>query len=117
MADRAGPAGTGAGTAAAAMRLDVFLWYARLARTRSAAQALAATGRLRLDGRLIERAHCPVRVGNILTFAAGARVRALRVEALPHRRGPAPEAQGCYTDLVVGDVGVGENVSQQAPFD
>ena len=96
------------------MRLDVFLWYARLARTRSAAQALAATGRLRLDGRLIERAHVAVRVGSILTYVQGQHVRALRVEVLPHRRGPAPEAQGCYTDLVVGS---GENVSQQAPID
>jgi ribosome-associated heat shock protein Hsp15 len=81
------------------MRLDLFLWYVRLAKTRAVAQTLAATGRMRLDGRLIERAHCPVRVGNVLTFAQGQRVRTLRVEALPSRRGPAPEAQGCYTDL------------------
>lgn len=95
MADRAGP-----GTAS--MRLDIFLWYARLAKTRSAAQALAATGRLRLDGRLVERAHVPVRVGSILVWAQGPRVRAMRVEALPHRRGPAPEAEGCYADLTIG---------------
>lgn len=105
---------------AAAMRLDVFLWYARLARTRSAAQALVATGRVRLDGRLVERAHVPVRVGSILVWAQGPRVRALRVEALPRRRGPAPEAQGCYADLTVAPVGatpVHENVSQEAPAD
>ncbi|NJR79707.1 RNA-binding S4 domain-containing protein [Sphingomonas corticis] len=84
------------------MRLDVFLWYARLAKTRSAAQALAVEGRLRLDGRAIDRAHAPVRVGNVLTFAQAGRVRVLRVEALPHRRGPAPEAQGCYQELVAG---------------
>ncbi len=88
--------------AADAMRLDVFLWYARLAKTRSAAQALAVEGRLRLDGRAIDRAHAPVRVGNVLTFAQAGRVRVLRVEALPHRRGPAPEAQGCYQELVAG---------------
>jgi ribosome-associated heat shock protein Hsp15 len=100
------------------MRLDVFLWYARLARTRSAAQALAATGRLRLDGRLIERAHAAVRVGSILTFMAGPQVRALRVELLPRRRGPAPEAQGCYTDLTVDQAAPAhENVSQEAPRD
>ena len=88
--------------AADAMRLDVFLWYARLAKTRSAAQALAVEGRLRLDGRAIDRAHAPVRVGNVLTFAQAGRVRVLRVEALPHRRGPAPEALGCYQELVAG---------------
>ena len=92
------------------MRLDLFLWYARLTKTRSAAQALATTGHLRLDGRAIDRAHCPVRIGSILTYAQGQRVRVIRVEALPHRRGPAPEAQACYQDLAA-------NVSQQAPAD
>ncbi|MBB4152276.1 ribosome-associated heat shock protein Hsp15 [Sphingomonas jinjuensis] len=81
------------------MRLDRFLWFCRLTKTRERAQELAVEGRLRIDGRPIDRAHAPVRVGNILTFAQGARVRVIRVEALPIRRGPAPEAQGCYQDL------------------
>jgi len=82
-----------------AMRLDRWLWWVRLTKTRSAAQAIAADGRLRLDGRAIDRAHAAVRVGNVLTFAHGGRVRVVRVEALPTRRGPAPEAQGCYREL------------------
>ena len=77
------------------------------------AQAIAEAGRLRIDGRVIERAHCPVRVGNVLTYPAhgpgNGEVRVVRVEALPVRRGPAPEAQGCYSDLL----DPGENVSQQ----
>ncbi|WP_235903870.1 RNA-binding S4 domain-containing protein [Sphingomonas carotinifaciens] len=93
------------------MRLDRFLWWARLAKTRSAAQAIASDGHLRLDGRAIDRAHACVRVGNVLTYIAHGRVRVIRVEALPVRRGPAPEAQGCYTDLETA------NVSQQARVD
>ncbi|HEU0045345.1 RNA-binding S4 domain-containing protein [Sphingomonas sp.] len=92
------------------MRLDRFLWWARLAKTRSAAQAIAADGRLRIDGRAVGRAHVAVRVGNVLTYAAGSQVRVLRVEALPTRRGPAPEAQACYADLAA-------NVSQQPSAD
>lgn len=84
---------------APAMRLDRFLWWVRLAKTRSAAQAIAADGRLRIDGRPVDRAHAAVRVGNVLTYAAHGRVRVVRVEALPVRRGPAPEAQGCYAEL------------------
>lgn len=84
---------------AAAMRLDRFLWFARLARTRSAAQALAADGHLRLNGRAVVRAAVPVRVGDVLTLARGGEVRALRIEALPMRRGPAPEAAGLTIDL------------------
>ena len=84
---------------AEAMRIDRFLWFVRLAKTRSAAQAIAEKGRLRIDGRPIDRAHCPVRIGNVLTFAANDRVRVIRIEALPARRGPAAEARICYTDL------------------
>lgn len=98
------------------MRLDRFLWWARLAKTRSAAQAIAEGGRFRISGRVIEKAHCPVRVGDVLTYPAHGRVRVVRVEALPTRRGPAPEAQGCYTDLA-SHSGAGENVSQQSAND
>jgi ribosome-associated heat shock protein Hsp15 len=94
------------------IRLDRFLWFARIVKTRPLAQALAESGHFRIDGRKIERAHCPVRVGNILTFAtASGRVRVLRVEALPVRRGPAPEAAACYQELLT------DNVSQQGGGD
>lgn len=81
------------------MRLDRFLWWVRLAKTRSAAQGIAAHGRLRIDGRAVDRSHVCVRIGMILTFAAHDRIRVVRVAALPTRRGPASEAQACYEDL------------------
>lgn len=93
------------------MRLDRFLWFARFARTRSAAQLLAEDGHLRITGRHATSRHAPVRVGDVLTFVRGAHVQVIRIEALPHRRGPAPEARACYTDLSVA------NVSQEAPHD
>ena len=93
------------------MRLDRFLWFVRLAKTRSAAQKIAGEGRLRLDGRAVDRAHASVRIGSVIAFMQGGRVRAIRVDTLPARRGPAPEAQACYTDLVI------ENVSHQASGD
>nr|WP_295666223.1 S4 domain-containing protein [Sphingomonas sp.] len=96
------------------MRLDRFLWFVRLAKTRNAAQALAAQSRLRIDGRPIDRAHAQVRTGNILTLLHNNRVRVIRIAALPIRRGPASEAQSCYEDLA--PVG-GENVSHQAAID
>ena len=97
-----------------AMRLDRFLWFARLAKTRGAAQALAGDGHLRLDGRAIDRAHAPVRVGSILTFALHGRVRAIRILALPARRGPPAEGRACYEDLVTQTPA---NVSQDAADD
>ena len=79
------------------MRVDRFLWFARLAKTRSAAQAIATKGTLRIDGRRIDRAHALVRVGSVLAWPWGAKVRVVRVEALPTRRGPASEAAGLYS--------------------
>ena len=81
------------------MRLDKFLWFVRLTKTRADAQDVAEAGHLRMDGRVIDQAHTHVRIGNILSFPLRGRVRVIRVEALPHRRGPAPEARACYSDL------------------
>jgi ribosome-associated heat shock protein Hsp15 len=87
--------------AGATMRLDRFLWFARLVKTRSIAQALATAGHLRLDGRPIDRAAASVRVGAVIAFATpSGRVRAIRVAALPARRGPPAEGRACYTDLL-----------------
>ena len=89
------------------MRLDRFLWFARLAKTRDVAQAMACDGHLRLDGRAVAKAAAPVRVGSVLTFAHAGVVRVLRVEALPPRRGPAPEARACYQDIDSGPFDTG----------
>lgn len=97
-ADRA-KAAAAAPAPSATLRLDKFLWYARLARTRSFAQEVAATGHLRIDRRVVERAHAPVRVGNVLSFPLHDRVRVIRIDLLPARRGSPAEARAFYTDL------------------
>jgi ribosome-associated heat shock protein Hsp15 len=81
------------------LRLDRFLWFVRLAKTRSFAQEIAEAGHMRISGRVVDRAHTPVRVGDVLSFPLHGRVRVVRVEALPARRGPAAEARLCYADL------------------
>ena len=87
---------------APSLRIDKFLWFVRLAKSRSIAQAMAERGIMRLNGRRVERAHSPVRVGDLLTLAQGDRIRVVRVLRLPDRRGPASEAQGCYEELELG---------------
>ena len=81
------------------MRLDKFLWFARIVKTRSLGQQLAENGRLRLSGRVVDRAHATVRIGDVLSFAVRGRVRVLKVEALPTRRGPPAEARALYTEV------------------
>lgn len=86
---------------AESLRLDKFLWFARIVKTRAAGQKLAEEGRLRIGGRVIDRAHAPVRVGDVLSFAQRGKVRVLRVEALPARRGPPAEARALYEEIGV----------------
>lgn len=83
--------------AAASLRIDLFLWQARLAKTRPAAQALANQGHVRLNGRRVERAHVPVRAGDVLTLPSQGPAKVIRVLALPARRGPPAEALTLYT--------------------
>jgi ribosome-associated heat shock protein Hsp15 len=85
------------------LRLDKFLCFARIVKTRAQAQALAEEGRIRVAGRVVGRAHAPVRVGDVLSFAHRGRVRVLRIEALPARRGPPAEAQALYTEIDNGE--------------
>lgn len=81
------------------LRIDKFLWFARIVKTRGAAQALAEGGHLRLSGRAINRSHAPVKVGDVLSFAVHGRVRVLRIDAIPARRGPPAEARSLYSEL------------------
>ena len=84
------------------LRLDKFLWFARIVKTRTLAQQLAEGGRIRIDGRIVDRAHAPVRVGEVLSFAQRGSGRVLKVEALPLRRGPPAEARALYSELREG---------------
>lgn len=84
---------------AESLRLDKFLWFARIVKTRSLAQQLAEEGRIRVGGRIVDRAHAPVRVGDVLSFAVHSRIRVLKVEALPIRRGPPAEARTLYSEM------------------
>ena len=84
------------------LRIDKFLWFARVVKSRAAAQGLAEQGRLRLNGRVIDRSHAQVGVGDVLSFAVHGKVRVLRIQALPLRRGPPAEARMLYDEIEDG---------------
>lgn len=81
------------------MRIDKLLWQLRLTRTRGLAQTLVAEGHLRRNGARVLRASQDVAVGDTLTVPLPGGVRVIELLALPNRRGPAAEAQGCYRAL------------------
>jgi ribosome-associated heat shock protein Hsp15 len=81
------------------MRIDRFLFFIRLVKSRTLAQAVIDEGRVRIDGKRVEKASDEVRVGSVVALPLNDRVRILRVVELPVRRGPAQEARGCYEEL------------------
>lgn len=89
----------GASPGEARLRLDKWLWHARFHKSRTLAAAACAAGRIRLNGRMVAKAHQPVLPGDVLTFPLGHRIIVVRILALGSRRGPAPEARTLYEDL------------------
>jgi ribosome-associated heat shock protein Hsp15 len=85
--------------AAPFLRLDTWLWHARLAKTKSACARLVEAGGFRLNRQPVTKAHARLRVGDVLTFAWQEEVRVWRVRDLGERRGPASEARALYEDV------------------
>ena len=85
------------------MRIDRFLFFIRLTKSRTLAQAVVDTGHVRIDGRRVEKSSEEVRAGSILALPLRDRVRIIRVLSLPARRGPAGEARQHYEEIVAPD--------------
>lgn len=80
-------------------RLDKWLWFARVVKTRSLAAALVEDGKVRVNRVKITKPSQSVRVGDVLTVSVGPRIRLLKVMAFGERRGPPSEAQMLFSDL------------------
>ncbi|GAA0785440.1 RNA-binding S4 domain-containing protein [Roseibium denhamense] len=81
------------------MRIDKWLWYARVTKSRSLAQKLATGGHVRVNKDKISSASKTVKTGDVLTIALERRILVLKVVALGKRRGPYEEARLLYEDL------------------
>ena len=85
------------------MRIDRYLFFIRLAKSRTLAQAIVDEGYVRIDGRRVEKPSEDVRVGSTIALPLHGKVRVLKVLCLPERRGPAPEARLCYEELGIDE--------------
>ncbi|MCO5158851.1 MAG: RNA-binding S4 domain-containing protein [Aquamicrobium sp.] len=80
-------------------RIDKWLVYARVVKSRSLAAALVGAGHVRVNRDKIADPARTVKPGDVLTIALDRRVLVWRVLALAGRRGPAEEARTLYEDL------------------
>jgi ribosome-associated heat shock protein Hsp15 len=84
----------------ATLRLDKWLWFARVAKTRSLAARLCTAGCVTVGGRDGIKPHHPVRIGDRITVDLRYERRQLVVRALGERRGPPTEARQLYDEPV-----------------
>ena len=85
------------------MRLDRFLFFIRLLKSRTLAQGLIETGHVRIDGKRVEKSSENVRSGSVIALPLHGDVQIIRVLSLPERRGPAAEARACYERLGIDE--------------
>jgi ribosome-associated heat shock protein Hsp15 len=79
-------------------RIDKWLWHARAAKTRTAAQRLVESGYVRLNGKRIDAASQTVKINEVVTIVFDDRVRVLKVRGFAPRRGGPAQAQALYDD-------------------
>ncbi len=79
-------------------RLDKFLWFARIVRTRSLAARLCVSGLVTVGGAAVVKPRHPIRVGDRIAVPLGRVRRTLVVASLGERRGPAAEARLLYEE-------------------
>lgn len=81
------------------LRLDKWLWFARVTKTRTLASELVLSGKVRVNRVRTDKPSQSVREGDVITVVVARRVRVLRIVGLGMRRGPATVAQGLYEEL------------------
>lgn len=86
-------------TAAGSQRIDKWLFFARVVKSRSLAQKLVLAGNVRVNSNKVDQASALVKPGDGVTVKLERQVRVFKVLAPGTRRGPAEEARTLYEDL------------------
>ena len=80
-------------------RLDKWLWFARVVKTRTLAAKLVSEGHVRINAQKVDAPAKQVSADDVLTISLERQVRILKVLAPGERRGPYEEARLLYEDL------------------
>ena len=82
-------------------RIDKWLWFARIVRTRDFAAGLVEMGQIRINRAKVLKPGHDVAIGDVLTIALHGRVRVLKIMGLAGRRGPASAARDLYEEAAM----------------
>ena len=81
------------------LRLDIYLYYIRIFKSRSIATKFVLNNRLRISGQVTQKPHKMISVGDVLTITINDNIKILKVLDIPSRRGPYPESLNFYEDI------------------
>ena len=80
-------------------RLDKFLWFARVVKTRTLATRLVESGHVRVNSQRTVTPAKQIAPGDVLTISLLNNVRILKMLSAGERRGPFAEARLLFEDL------------------
>jgi ribosome-associated heat shock protein Hsp15 len=89
----------GASAPVSRQRLDKWLWFARVLKTRTLAAKFIAEGHVRINGARVDAPAKAVAPGDVLTISLERAVKVFRIVSGGTRRGPYEEARLLYEDL------------------
>ncbi len=81
------------------IRLDVYLFYIRIFKSRNLATKFIISNRLRISGQVTQKPHKLISIGDVLSLPIQDYVKILKVVDIPKRRGPFSEALNYYEDI------------------
>jgi ribosome-associated heat shock protein Hsp15 len=86
-------------TANQRQRIDKWLFFARMAKSRTLAQEWVEAGHVKVNGEKVRRSSADIRIGDRIEVTTRERDLVLVVKAPGERRGPFEEARHLYDDL------------------
>ena len=81
------------------LRLDIYLYYIRIFKSRSIATKFVSSNRLRISGQVTQKPHKMISIGDVLTMIIKDNLKILKVLDIPNRRGPYSESLNFYEDI------------------
>ena len=81
------------------IRLDLYLFYIRIFKSRNLATKFIISNRLRISGQVTQKPHKLISIGDVLSMPIQDYVKILKVVDIPKRRGPFSEALNYYEDI------------------
>ena len=81
------------------IRLDLYLFYIRIFKSRNLASKFINSNRLRVSDKVTQKPHKLISISDILTFTIHDRIKVLAVIDIPMRRGSYVDSLNYYNDI------------------